>query len=406
MVCNFPPSGGRTLKWLAVAAAAAVIAIVAAFARSEPYQEPRIDENGAEPASFDGLDALVSKEAPGRVLWVHGMCRHDDLWAEHRAKTLAVALGGAAYTQMPASLADGAAWTDDIEFTVPNKGRLDVTFFLWSRFIDKYRQQLAYDADVGATRATLNKDLKLALTDGCLVDAIIYSGRNGDSIRVAMRESVCQALGGTTGETGPCDLSGAPAPRRIAFVTESIGSKILFDALRDLWASAIPDTGRETPAMKGVTKSELARRSAQVSVIYMVANQLPLLDQANPVAPGSAPYESSIKAVGDLVAESRSRIGDWSGLPNLTIVAFSDPNDLLSFRLPPSLAAPAMTRLINITVSNAWTYFGWVERPLLAHCAYMQNPVVVHIIAHGYHGGRLQALTGLEPDSACAVGKF
>ena len=178
-----------------------------------------------------------------------------------------------------------------MQFTVPSKGRVDVTFFLWSRLVDKYRQRLAYDADVGATRATLNKELKLALTDSCLVDAIIYSGRNGDGIRVAMRKAVCRTLGGTTGATGPCDLSGAPPPRRIAFVTESIGSEILFDALRDLWASALPDSGLEGPARKGETRSALARRSAQVSVIFMVAKQLPLLDQASPLAPVNMPYE-------------------------------------------------------------------------------------------------------------------
>lgn len=392
------------MKWLAVVAGVGVMAIVVALARSAPYRDPIIDENGVKPASFDGLDALVSDAAPGRVLWVHGMCRHDDLWAQQRARTLAAALG-ATYTPTPAPLAGEATWTDDMQFTVPSKGRVDVTFFLWSRLVDKYRQRLAYDADVGATRATLNKELKLALTDSCLVDAIIYSGRNGDGIRVAMRKAVCRTLGGTTGATGPCDLSGAPAPRRIAFVTESIGSKILFDALRDLWASALPDSGLEGPARKGETRSALARRSAQVSVIFMVANQLPLLDQASPLAPVNMPYEFSLKAVGDLVAESRSETVS-PGLPNLTIVAFSDPNDLLSFRLPETLAKPAMTRLVNVTVSNAWTFFGLVERPLLAHCTYMQNPVVVGIITHGYHGGRLSAPAATGPDSACAAGKL
>ena len=50
----------------------------------------------------------------------------------------------------------------------------------------------------------------------------------------------------------------------------------------------------------------------------MVANQLPLLDQASPLAPVNLPYESSLKAVGDLVAESRSETVS-PGLPNLTI---------------------------------------------------------------------------------------
>lgn len=390
------------MKWVAAIAGGVVIAVIAtffAFARTLPYEQPIIDENGSKPAGFDGLDALLSKDLPGRVLWVHGMCHHDDEWVQYRAKTLAAALG-ATYQQIPSSLTGAAARTHDMAFAVPDKGRLEVTFFLWSHIIDHYRKELAYDADVGARRAPLNRELKLGLTNRCLVDAIIYSGRNGDAIRIAMRKAVCQILGGTTEDTGPCDLSNAPPPRRIAFVTESIGSKILFDALRDLWGSAKPDTA----ARKGVTRSELARRSAEVLMIYMVANQLPLLDQASPIAAPNLSAESSVKAVGEILAESRERLDRQGhedlGLPSLTIVAFSDPNDLLSFRLPSSLSAPERTRLVNVTVSNDWTYFGLLERPLIAHCAYMQNPVVVEIISHGFNG-KLPRLRAIEPQGSC-----
>ena len=266
-----------------------------------PIKNPIIDENGVKPASFDGLDALVSDAAPGRVLWVHGMCRHDDLWAQQRARTLAAALG-ATYTPAPAPLAGEATWTDDMEFTVPSKGRVDVTFFLWSRLVDKYRQRLAYDADVGATRATLNKELKLALTDSCLVDAIIYSGRNGDGIRVAMRKAVCRTLGGTTGATGPCDLSGHR--RRVASPSSPRASAARSCSMPCAISGLRPS---RIAGWKGRPEGRNQIRAgtplgASLGHLH-VANQLPLLDQASPLAPANMPYESS-KPQRDRIARS------------------------------------------------------------------------------------------------------
>jgi hypothetical protein len=272
------------LKYLAVLIALAVAA------RSQPYQTPTIDENGAIPASFDGAESLVSGATPGRVLWVHGICRHDDQWVQNRAAMLAAALGRATYPEILAHAHGETAWSDDVEFTLPDgKGRLDASFFIWSNLAERYRDQLAYDANVGATRASLNGDLKTNLMDTCLIDAIVYSGKNGDPFRQAMRLSVCQSLGGEIDAAGRCDLAAAPEPRKIAFVTESIGSKILFDALRALWSAASPDTAAPASLNKGTTRAALAQRLAQVSVIYMAANQIPLLDQASPVLKTMSP---------------------------------------------------------------------------------------------------------------------
>jgi hypothetical protein len=105
-----------------------------------------------------------------------------------------------------------------------------------------------------------------------------------------------------------------------------------------------------------------------------------------------------------LLIESRTRAAALTALPELTIVAFSDPNDLLSFKLPASLSVPAKTRIVNVTVSNDWTYFGWAERPDTAHCGYKENPTVISVIAYGYHGGGLPNLGPVNPDNACLGG--
>ncbi len=61
----------------------------------------------------------------------------------------------------------------------------------------------------------------------------------------------------------------------------------------------------------------------------------------------------------------------------MTVVAFSDPNDLLSYRVAPSHLAGSLRvfRIVNVIVSNDTTCFNDVERPGKAHCGYARNPM-------------------------------
>ena len=66
---------------------------------------------------------------------------------------------------------------------------------------------------------------------------------------------------------------------------------------------------------------------------------------------------------------------------------FSDPNDLLTYRLLPTMLDVEGAELVNVTVSNDSTYLGFVERPDNAHCGYASNRYVIGLIANGYHAG-------------------
>src|SRR6185436_16012155 len=97
---------------------------------------------------------------------------------------------------------------------------------------------------------------------------------------------------------------------------------------------------------------------------------------------------SSIAGVFALLAQARlQRPPDW-GL--VTAVAFSDPNDLLSYRIVPAHLSKydEHFRLINVIVSNDSTYLGFVERPDTAHCGYFWNPHVLAMRAQGYRPGQ------------------
>jgi hypothetical protein len=59
----------------------------------------------------------------------------------------------------------------------------------------------------------------------------------------------------------------------------------------------------------------------------------------------------------------------------IQIVAFTDPNDLLSYRLTPEAVGNDGVQMANVIVSNAPTYLGFLERPDTAHCGYAGNPL-------------------------------
>jgi hypothetical protein len=67
----------------------------------------------------------------------------------------------------------------------------------------------------------------------------------------------------------------------------------------------------------------------------------------------------------------------------LTLVAFNDPNDLLSYRLLPSRYATEDVAVADVLVSNDKTYIGFVERPDTAHTEYTANKDVATAIACG-----------------------
>ena len=70
------------------------------------------------------------------------------------------------------------------------------------------------------------------------------------------------------------------------------------------------------------------------------------------------------------------------GVP--TVVAFSDPNDMLSYALARSpLAAAATYPIIDVIVSNDVTYFGLFELPNTAHLDYAKTEAVRRLIACG-----------------------
>lgn len=340
-----------------------------------PYHPPRFMEAGAR---FPGLIDFV-RAAPSRtvdVLLVHGMCTHDARWAADTVRTLAAALPANA-GPAPARAAEPAPQVEIIPDTVRTpQGEIRFQSLIWSALTTPLKTQLCYDQTDKSPicqgsqpfqpqRAGINAKLKDKLLDDCLADAMIYQGAARGEIQRHMREAILRA-------TAQSAQPEPPAP--LVVISESLGSNILFDTLNGML-----DEPAASPA--AVSAQRAVDRLAYLS---MAANQIPILALADqrlpsPGALGVTAHDSLQR----LLLRRRGPSPQAAGVARLTVVAYTDPNDLLSYTLERERYARKDVEVFNVRVSNAPTWFGAFARPDVAHLRYLENPDVAGLISCG-----------------------
>jgi hypothetical protein len=281
------------------------------------------------------------------------------------------------------------------------------------------------------SRQSLNKSIKEPLLDLALSDAILYVGPYGVKIEHGVAEVLCRLLSDKSYDSKQrChwhDVSEAATSSRFLFMTHSLGSRIVYDTLIDLAGQAPTRAGISVFSDKeaGVKVRKII---ANTSAVYMFANQLPLLGLANvPVTlrsgdpsgnyleitdlstiPSLGAKEGSASVAGDVdrtlrLACAKNRIACLAALKGvsaaslgetrgrLDIVAFSDPNDLLSWPIPEWYLKDSDTlklQITNVTLQNAFHWFGLLEWPESAHDDYMSNSTVWDVIKCGAVNGK------------------
>ncbi len=168
---------------------------------------------------------------------------------------------------------------------------------------------------------------------------------------------------------------------RICFITESLGSKVLFDSLTRLYGfyqlDLLTEYGFYNPnrniSSLGIFQREENNILKKTRAIYMMANQLPLLELGTGVV-RLYPWE---------------RLFNENYIPeHLTIVAFSDPNDLLTFPIGPTVGQYVeeynQINVIDIAVNNTNTsLLGVFSDPFRAHRGYFKNQEVLELLVEG-----------------------
>lgn len=344
---------------------------------STPYHPPRFLD---EATAFPGLIELAAAqpERPLDVLLVHGMCSHDASWAASTVAELSTALqanihAGAAAPGLGTEPAQVQIVPVDV--TTP-AASLRIDAMIWSPLTRHLKQQLCYDQSektalcAGAppftpVRPRLNARVKDRLVDDCLPDALIYQGVARDSMQLRMREAILRS--GALRDTAP-----------LVVITESMGSKILFDTLLRM--------SEETGA--GGAAALAQQTVDRLRYLVMAANQIPLLGMADQPLDGG-PAAAAAGMAGDslqrLLRKRRApaaRAGAAAVQP-LVLLAFSDPGDVLTYTLQTEKYTREGVRTFNVLVSNATTWLGSLERPDAAHFDYLSNPDVGRLIVCG-----------------------
>lgn len=260
----------------------------------------------------------------------------------------------------------------------------------WSEITAKQKAILSYDnsGEYSFRRAEVN-DLMKKFSNDTGPDPIIYLGESRGDILTAFSQSFCwmiskdwQSLPEHTHQF--CLFNDAAVNNlkndHYAFVSHSLGSRITIDGMQKI-ASML---GKSSRGDNNASKHLIKALQDMEMPIYMMSNQLPMLQLGRKLPEISGQKDSYCRADGDNYQQRMLR--------ETSIIAFSDPNDLLSYAVPQGFVEKYLdSRLcidvtnININVATIFDAFGMgkMANPLDAHIGYDTDDRVVALIAKG-----------------------
>lgn len=371
---------------------------------------------------FQGLKHIQGAEKNLHIILVHGINKHDPGWSKDFHTKLANSLelvsdgksdwANCIFIDGKGQLGDLSqckggdipSTADGVLKSVTLKSSdgktVTITEVTWSPITTALKQQLLdYDkeSNLSKKRAWLNKSLREGLVDDGFSDALAYTGEAGERIRNVVRKAICYSMSGKLSGNDACDLG--KDDHRFAFITHSLGSRVVFDALH---------VGEEEVIKAKNDKSLLLefdamkKASDKTVAIYMLANQLPLLEMAG-VSVAADKESSAVGTKAFITGEAAVPVGGLIGrfhqdrkeslkkvfgmkaiaVPPVSIAAFSDPNDLLSY----SLCKAGMDRLDDVQVADIWVSnainFGLFANPLSAHRGYWESKEAFDLLVVG-----------------------
>ena len=264
----------------------------------------------------------------------------------------------------------------------------------WSSIIENEKKQIEYDNSekYAHNRADLNNTMKLFINNHA-PDPMIYYGDSRGDIILSVAQSLCWMFYGNWDDLHQtkdnyCNNRTLPLQHGIqkddySIVTHSLGSRIIIDSLQ--WVAEQVALAKKEDLTKHPNVEQMldAFRDEEIS-IYMLANQLPLLQLGR----------EKPRVTNQINEYCQPDGSNWNDrlFKQLNIVAFSDPNDLLSYGIPPKFArdkmdsriCPKITN-IEVNVADVTSLFGIgdIANPASAHNGYDNDDQVIRLIAHG-----------------------
>ena len=370
---------------------------------------------------FAGLDASLKKATPAapkttRLVIVHGIGAQTLGYSERLQRNIAMKMGLNSID--PTVKTIGLRAPPDAKTTAPDVplGSLRISRFTngagaelltfeltWSDLLDTERKAIAFDdyGTSGKVRASLNKSLKSLINS--FTDPLAYNGSRGDVIRGSMLQAFCWMARGAW-EDYPASANESCGWRDtkrnviqsddILISTHSLGSRVALDAMQTL--GMLRDSMGNDVKARGALAALDSLRDKDIT-FFMLANQLPLLQMGEP--PPAVAKQNDLYC-----APNAAKIRDrW--FKSVAVIAFSDPNDILSYTIPQSFTADFMdsrlcARTTNIVVSIAQEVSLGVTSlasPEVAHTGYDSDDRVLALMTHGL---------GATPPTGCTWLKY
>ncbi|WP_031438776.1 hypothetical protein [Methylobacter tundripaludum] len=344
--------------------------------------------------SFKGLSPFLNnKQGKMKVLMVHGVGDHlpgySTQFVEKLAKELDLPVMSTQYKNITlTSRLDTSKNLGNLRINrLLSKDRSKELLFYeltWSVITAKQKEVLAYDnsGEYSFRRAEVNNMMKKFSNDTG-PDPIIYLGESREDIQVSFGQSFCWMTKSSWDDlpddvTQACSFNDDSAAANIhvdqyAFISHSLGSRIIIDGMQRI-ASLLDK--RDVDFSEALKTKEIP--------IYMMSNQLPMLQLGRKL-----PEVNNQKAA---YCQPNGEKYNQRMLAKTPIIAFSDPNDLLSYAIPHGFVEKYLdSRLcidvtnININVATILDAFGLGKfaNPIDAHVGYDTDDRVVALIAKG-----------------------
>ena len=365
--------------------------------------------------SFTGIEAgLAQKNKKTKVLFVHGVGDNYPGYTTQFLEKLAKELGldarseGQKNIQLSTPLfPDKGLGNLRVTHLLNEQSGKELTFYelTWSEITRQEKALLNFDTsgEYDFRRARMNAMLKKFSNDTS-PDPIIYLGESRVPILAAFAQSFCWMAtqnweglpkSGKHACTGLNDTSADHiAKDNYVIISHSLGSRIAIDGMQRI-ATLLAAPQQYAPANQKITlstKAILALQNHRIPIL-MLSNQLPML-QLGRELPEVAGQEASYCTPEG--ANFKKRM-----VNETDIIAFSDPNDLLSYGIPPGFAEKYIdSRLcakitnVNINIAKIMDAFGMTDlaNPLQAHVGYDTDDRVVALIAKGIGNPRTSPL--------------
>jgi hypothetical protein len=365
--------------------------------------------------SFAGIDANLAKtKGKTKVLFVHGVGDHIPGYTTEFLEKLAKELNlnvrseSEKNIELSAPLLPGKKLGNlRITHLLNEESGKELTFYelTWSEITRQEKALLDFDnsGEYDFRRAKVNSMLKKFSNDTG-PDPIIYLGKSREAILAAYGQSFCWMASRdweelpSSGEHVCWGLDDS-AIDHIAYdhyvvISHSLGSRIVIDGMQRI-AHLLANTAKYEDKKRGVvvTKKTIEAFQNKHIPIFMLSNQLPMLQLGRELPEVAGQQASYCDPKG---ANYHKRM-----VSETSLIAFSDPNDLLSYGIPPGFSDKYLdSRLcanitnININVAKVMDAFGIadVANPLEAHVGYDQDDRVIALIAHGIGDQRESSL--------------